>query len=256
VTVVECGDTLRGLAVKAEQLNDSVTLYEGDCLEVLPTLESESIDLLATDPPYGMNYQSARRIDSSSRFDVIDGDEKPQTAWIEHAPRLLTQGACVLCFCEWRGAEEFRTAFEGHGVKVAGQLVWDRIAHGLGDPSSRPAPQHDLIWFGVNGRFQFSGRRPTSIYRFMRMGGNELLHPTQKPIALMRQLVSDYTAEGDTVLDPFAGSGTTGIAAMMEGRKCILIEKDPKYCGIIRRRVERFDCQQPGSLFRTQPALC
>jgi site-specific DNA-methyltransferase (adenine-specific) len=90
-------------------------------------------------------------------------------------------------------------------------------------------------------------RVPSSVQKFNRQRG---LHPTQKPVDLFRYLIRTYTNPGDVVLDCFAGSGTTGESAFMEGRKAILIEKDPKYCDVIRRRVEKYECQQPGSIFR------
>lgn len=214
-----------------------ITLYHGDCLEVLPTLPDGSVDAVVTDPPYGVDYQSAWRTDSQ-RFAKIANDKRPFVWWIYGATKAIKDGGAMLCFCRWDMAEAFRLAMEWSGLKIGAQLVWDRGNHGLGDPSSRPAPRHDIIWFAVKGRFQFHGRRPSSVYTFMRINGLQLEHPNQKPIDLMASLVADYCPPGGTVLDPFAGSGTTGIACQREGRNCILVEQELTYCEIAAKRLE------------------
>ena len=130
-------------------LGDTVTLYRGDCLEMLPTLEAGSVDAVVTDPPYGIGYQSARRIDSE-RFDIITGDDAPALGWIEGAHRILHDDGCGLCFCRWDTQEQFRLALS-RAFEVKSQVVWDRIVHGLGDLRSQYAPRHDVMWFVTKG---------------------------------------------------------------------------------------------------------
>lgn len=231
-----------------------VVIIHGDCNEILPQIPEGAVDAVVTDPPYGIGYQSARRTDTE-RFNILDGDDKPQTEWPNKAYRTLASGGCVLCFCEWSHAEQYKTAINNSGLKVAAQLVWDRIIHGLGDPSSRPAPQHDLIWFAVKGRYLLPNGRPSSVYRFQRLSGHELRHPTQKPVPLMAKLINDYVPINGLILDPFAGSGTTGVAAVLEGRKCILIEKDARYVEVIRKRIKHALCESPTQLPFKHPTL-
>jgi DNA modification methylase len=240
--------------MKAERLTDTVTLYEADCLDVLPTLEPGSVDAVITDPPYGISFQSAWRIESE-RFDEIANDDQPFVWWLPHAVRLLKPSGCLVCFCRWDTAEQFRLCIEMAGLKIGAQLVWDRIGHGMGDPSSRPSPQHDLMWFAVKGKYKLPGNRPTSVYRHQRISGNSLRHPNEKPLPLMRQLIRDYVPDYGAILEPFGGSGSTPVAAMLEGRNCVTVELDAGHCDTIRRRVRECDQTAPGTLFAHLPDL-
>lgn len=83
-------------------------------------------------------------------------------------------------------------------------------------------------------------------------------HPNEKPVSLVRKFIRAHTDPGDLILDPFGGSGTTAVAALHEGRRCLIVEKDPTYCDIIRRRVAEAQAEGPQSLFATsnnQPDL-
>lgn len=212
-------------------------MYEGDCLRILPTLPSESVDAVITDPPYGMSYQSSWRIDKTSRFAKIAGDDAPFVWFLPEAVRILRDGGILLCFCRWDSAEAFHMAIQWAGLKVRGQLVWDRIGHGMGDLTSSPAPQHDIIWFATKGKYRFPGGRPKSVLRHQRLAGVNLTHPNEKPEDLMTDLVLSYTSPGQIVLDPFCGSGTTGVAAVRNGRAFIGVELDPAYCEIAKQRI-------------------
>ncbi len=208
-----------------------------DCLQVLPLIPAGSVGAVVTDPPYGMSYQSARRIDKGDRFDRIANDEAPFVWFLADAARVIVPGGLSLCFCRWDSAEAFRLAIGWSGLSVASQLVWDRVGHGMGDLIGCPAPQHDTIWFAVKGRYKFHGVRPKSIVRHQRIGGDALLHPNEKPVELLEELVDSYVPPSAIVLDPFAGSGSTGVAAIQTGRRFIGIEIDEKYAEIARRRI-------------------
>jgi len=215
----------------------SVTLYCGDCLDILPTLPPGSVDSVVTDPPYGIAFQSAWRTESE-RFEQIANDEAPFIWWAYPAARLLGNGGCVLSFCRWDHAEAFRQAFIWAGLDVKAQCVWDRGNHGLGDLKGTPAPRHDLVWFATKGRFLFCGRRPNSILSHMRVNADSLRHPNEKPEPLIIELVEDYSPPDGLLLDPFLGSGTTAIAAIRAGRRFIGIEIEPKYFEIAKRRIQ------------------
>lgn len=220
-------------------------LINGDCLEVLKGLADGSVDAIVTDPPYGIDYQSAWRT-GSERHVKIANDKQPFIWWLADAARVIKPGGCLLCFCRWDVAEAFRLAIGWSGLHVGAQLVWDREVHGLGDPSSRPAPQHDLVWFAVNGSYKLPGKRPTSVYRSPRLNGDDLVHPNQKPERLLRELVTDYVPPGGTVLDPFMGSGTTGAACVREGFEFVGIELSPDYFQIAKRRIEEAEACRDG----------
>lgn len=234
---------------RVELADGRAVLYRGDCLEVLPTLEAESVDAVVTDPPYGIEYQSARRIDTE-RFDVIAGDGAPALSWVGPAAITLRYGGCGLCFCRWDVQEQFKNALSRH-LEVKSQVIWDRVVHGLGDLRAQYAPRHDVMWFGIKGRFAFANGRPTSVYRFSRVPADKLVHPTEKPVSLMRTIAMDLMRLNDVVLDPFMGSGTTGVAAIQTGRRFIGIEIEPRYFDIAVARIEEAALQP--RLFDAEP---
>ena len=218
--------------------NGDLQLYLGDCLSVLPELEAGSVDAVITDPPYGIDYQSARRTDSRLWKAKIAGDESPFVWFLPSAFRLAAPTACLLCFCRWDVQDAFHKAIGWAGWDCKSQVIWDRESHGMGDLNGCPAPQHDVIWFGVKGGYKFHGDRPKSVVRSMRLGGEELVHPNQKPADLLETLVVDYVPFGGTVLDCFLGSGTTAVACARTGRRCIGIESDPAHFWPASERIE------------------
>lgn len=213
------------------------TLHEGDCLDVMHGFQDNSVDAVITDPPYGIDYQSAWRIDKTQWKPKIANDKQPFIWWIYDAYRKIKDCGALVCFCRWDVQEAFRQSIEWAGFTVKSQVIWDREHHGMGDLKSSFAPRHDVIWFAVKGKYKFPGKRPQSVIRSKRISGDALLHPNEKPIDLMIQLVNYITPPGGVIIDPFAGSGTTAVAAEQCGRNSILIEKEPKYCEVIKNRM-------------------
>lgn len=230
-------------------------LIRGDCLSVLPALDSGCVDACITDPPYGMDFQSARRIESES-FARIANDTQPFVWWCWPVYRLVKDGGCVMCFCRWDDADAFRDALRWARFTVKSQCVWDRGNHGLGDLNGSPGPRHDTIWMATKGRFTFHGRRPVSVLSHMMLSGADLTHPNEKPVELMSELCEDYCPFGGTVLDPFSGSGTTGVGCIRTGRNFIGIEQDETHfesmCNRIRREWQLKCSELP---FEEKPSL-
>jgi site-specific DNA-methyltransferase (adenine-specific) len=111
------------------------------------------------------------------------------------------------------------------------------VIHGMGDLNGQPAPQHELVAFLTKGRFTFAGNRPKSVIRTVRVDADSMIHPNEKPVALMRALIRDYS-KGGPVLDPFCGTGAVGVACAELGRDFVGIELDEGYCKIARQRIE------------------
>lgn len=220
----------------------TVDLYLGDCLEVMKQIPDKSIDAVITDPPYGINYQSAWRTDANERFDVLSGDKSAPTEWLSNSFRVAKDTACLFCFCRWDTQQVFYDAIQSAGWNIKSQVIWYRGVHGLGDLKSQYAPMHDNVWFAIKGNYQFMHKRPKSVLRVDRLPAGDLAHPTQKPASLMKTITLDLSSEGDTILDPFMGSGTTGVACVQTGRNFIGIEIEPKYYEIAERRIH--DAQQ------------
>lgn len=211
-------------------------VIEGDCLRVLPTIPDGAFDAVITDPPYGIAFQSNQRV-ATEKFARIANDDAPFVWWAYDAARVLKDGGVCLCFCRWDVAEAFRSALEWAGLKVPAQIVWDKEVHGMGDLTGAPAPCHETIWFATKGRYQLPGRRPVTVVRHARVSSAAITHPNEKPIGLMLELVEDYVPLGGRVLDPFAGSGSTGAACVMQGRDFLGVELDPKHAAAARRRI-------------------
>jgi site-specific DNA-methyltransferase (adenine-specific) len=214
-----------------------ITIYHGDCLEIIRGVGE--VSAVITDPPYGMDYQSSRRIDKSERLPKIANDLKPFIWWLYDAYRITRTGGSLICFSDWKNAETFRMAIDTAGYQLRSQVIWNREAHGMGDLSGTFAPQHDVVWFGVSGEFKFPSFRPKSVISALRLPGEQLLHPNEKPVNAMEGLIEPVTIQGDIVLDPFMGSGTTLVAAKNLGRKAIGIEIEERYCEIAAKRLSQ-----------------
>ncbi len=218
------------------ECKDGITLYHGDCREILPGLGAGSVDMLITDPPYGARRPSARRLAGEQFSEIIDND-CVRTDWMHY--RCIKQGGAIYCFCTWDTLEQWKSGLSGAGFRVRSCIVWDKVIHGLADLKTCWAPQHELVLFGALGRHELQGGRPKDVLRVQRVNSTRLQHPYEKPVQLIESLLLPSSERGDTILDPFAGSGTTGRACKDLGRKCIMIELEEKYCEIASNRLKQ-----------------
>ena len=216
--------------------HDGIVIYHGDAREL--RCVAANVAAIVTDPPYGMDYQSAWRTEAE-RLPKIANDARPYIWWLNDAFTVLSNPGALLCFCDWKRQDVFYTAIDCAGFNLKSQVIWDRGVHGMGDLGGAFAPQHDVVWFGVKGDFKFPGERPRSVIVAQRVSGEELVHPNEKPAHAIEQLIEPITKEGDTVLDPFMGSGTTLVAAKNLRRKAIGIEIEERYCEIAAKRLSQ-----------------
>lgn len=232
-------DQLQQKRVSPYYERDGIRLYLGDCVEVLPEL-GESFDVLVTDPPYGVAFQSNRRQEQWDQIAGDDGTYDVQAALAVVCKSLKRYGHAYV-FGPDTALPEVLTAKAG--------LIWDKSVTGMGDLSMPWGPAHEPITFAVHehskanrdkGAGGLSARvRKGSVLRFQRPhAAGAKRHPNEKPVALMRALIESSTCIGDTVLDPFAGSGSTLVAAVLEGRTGVGIEVDPNYIAIAASRLD------------------
>jgi len=217
----------------------TVTLLQGDCLELLDTIEDGSVDMVVTDPPYGMDFQS-NRSKNGPRHKKILGDSGVNTAWITKSYHKLREGGGILTFCDWNTSHIWRENLESAGFQIKSQVIWNRLHHGMGDLFGAFAPMHDIIWYATKGRRKFVNGRPKSVVEYKRPSPSEDNgHPTCKPVKLMSDLIT-ATDDGVTkiILDPFMGSGSTGVACNSLGKSFIGIELDQNYFNIAKKRIE------------------
>jgi DNA modification methylase len=212
--------------------DEHIAVYHGDCRDILPSLPRESVDLIVTDPPYGRGWQSGRRL---RKLEVIAGDDGTLDV-----PEAL--GLALRTLRDRRHIYVFG-GFDLSGLPVGGtcELIWDKQVIGPGDLTLPWGPQHESITFGVHcnrpshraagdGRLAARLRRG-SILRVPRPDRERnVRHQTPKPVLLLRMLIESSSIIGETVLDPFMGSGSTLVAARLEGRKAIGIDSDERHC--------------------------
>ena len=221
-----------------------ITIYHGDCREVLPRLES--VDHVVTDPPFSEDTHTGARSARHLGFSVGETDSSLITfqplaldGLLEAFARIgeITQ-RWVISFIDWQHAAVLKNdppvglRFVRLGVWVkpngAPQFTGDRPAQGWEAVAFLHADDAPLRWNGGGAR---------AVWTQAKVQGAASMHPTQKPIALIEQILSQFTDLGDVVLDPFMGSGTTLRAAKNLGRKAIGIEIEERYCEIAVTRL-------------------
>ncbi|AMV03964.1 DNA-methyltransferase [Xanthomonas citri] len=227
-------------------------LLQGDALTILPTLEANSFDALITDPPYasGGLTAAARARPPSTKYcrdgghaDFV-GDERDQRShlkwmhlWLSECARVLKDGAPVLLFTDWRQLPLTTDALQIAGFTWRGITVWDKT-EGVRPQLGRFRNQAEYIVWGSKGNMPLDRRAPVLpgvIRESVRKGDKH--HLTGKPTKLMRQLVR-ICVEGGHLLDPFAGSGTTLLAAKLEGFRWTGIEMTKHYMDVSRTRLD------------------
>ena len=211
-------------------------LYKDDCLEVMDKLikQNVKVDAIITDPPYGMNYRSNYRKEKYEKISN-DNDLSFLDNFFQKCDKLLKDDTHIYCFCSWHNIDKFKIAFEKY-FKLKNIIVWEKNNTSMGDLKGSYAPKHEFILFGHKGRRLRNGKRLPDILQANRTGNK--LHPTQKPTSLLQIFIEQSSNENEMILDPFMGSGSTGVAALNTNRKFIGIELDEKYFNIAKNRLE------------------
>lgn len=215
-----------------------IKLLKGDCLELLRQLPDSSVDLVLTDPPYGIDYQSSRRVDKEQRKPKILNDKKPFLAFIPELKRILKPTGCVMIFTRWDVQQAFIDEMERSGLHVRSVLIWDKLAHSMGDLKRAYGSRYESILFHSGDGFRFPGKRPQDVIACPRVAPNKLVHPNEKPVELLETLISQVTAGGDLVLDTCMGSGSAGVASVNIGRSFIGMELSDDYFDIASNRIQ------------------
>jgi len=202
-------------------------IINGDCVSVLAQLPACSIDFVLTDPPYLANYRD--RTGRSLANDSSDGWLAPAFAEIY---RVLKPGCFCVSFYGWPKADQFFAAWRAAGLRPAGHLVW---AKRYASSQRFLGYCHEQAYLLAKG----NPPRPAKPLRDVlewRYTGNRL-HPTQKPVRALKPVIEAFTRRGDTVLDPFCGSGSSLLAAKILGRRYIGIELEDQHCATARGRL-------------------
>lgn len=232
------------------------TLYNADCLEVIAGLSR--VDLVITDPPYssGARTDSERQVRGAMLRSMEDADwfsHDAMTTWgfswflrsaLSALRPNLKQGAHVYVFIDWRQTPNVYGMLEATGYRVNQCLVWDKLHFGMG---AYWRNQHENIVFASNGvPAEMLDRGMPSVLGCSAVSPSTRQHPTEKPAALLQQIIR--AAPGDDVFDPFMGSGSTGVAALRSGRRFIGCEINPHHFATACKRIE--EAQRQGDFLR------
>lgn len=223
-------------------------IHHGDALATLPQLPTDSVDLVATDPPYNVSEGADDRLmpdrkDIQQDFGEWDKGHVYPEDWIPDCARVLHEEGVLVTFYANKRMEEVRRALDDAGLDFYEKVYWVK---------ENPVPQIrlDTFRFGVEeawmaarggGRTHYINdeldQRSNAIHAPLASGAEYSEHPTQKPLKVMREFIRYYCPPDGVVLDPFVGSGTTAVAAELEGRRWIGIEQDEEWAEEARRRV-------------------
>lgn len=227
----------------------------GEALATMRSLPTATFDALITDPPYcSGGTTSADRTTRSARDKYVSSDSKSGLAmpdfpdqrdqrsftiwcsiWLTEALRLVRPGGQACIFTDWRQLPALSDALQVAGWRWRGIVIWNK-------PGARPQPgfknESEYVLWASHGQIATEHKPPIlpGTYSYSTPRGNNRHHITAKPVELMQQLVRVVPA-GSRILDPFAGSGTTGVAAILEGHQFLGIEGVPKYADIATQRL-------------------
>lgn len=208
--------------IKPYYQDEWVTIYHGDCREILPQLPR--VDLVLTDPPYGMSFHSGMYVGYNPR-DRIVGDDRYPSELVAIFKEIATKA--VFMFCRWDNLAEVE--------KPKSFIAMIKNGGYIGDLKEEFGRLWEGILFYPCEQFEFNKRIP-DVIDCRKVSHSEQIHPTQKPEYPIDILINNCSKQGDTILDPFLGSGTTAYCAKKLNRKCIGIEIEGKYCEISARR--------------------
>ena len=204
-------------------------ILRGDCIEVMRQMPANSVDFILTDPPYLVNY-----CDRNGRSILNDADDNWLKPAMAEAYRVLKQDRVAIMFYGWTKVDAFFDAWKDAGFRPVGHLVFRKT---YSSKSRFFRYQHEQAYLLAKGRPPLT-KQPLADVIDMPYSGNKL-HPTQKPIAALVPLIRSFTLPGESVLDPFAGSGSTCAAALLTGRKYIGMEMDDAYFRQASDRLKR-----------------
>jgi site-specific DNA-methyltransferase (adenine-specific) len=221
------------------------TLHLGDCLEYLGEIPPISIQAVITDPPYMIGATSVG--DPKSKCGTW-ADMENSAFWFSHwfqlCKRILRPDGFLIVFGNWRSIPTLTRGFDLASLTVNSCMIWNKEWIGTGGPAGL-RPTYEIAMFAAMPDARIANRSASDVFSCKWMAGNsgKSGHPAEKPVELMRHLVRLVAPDGGVIVDPFMGSGTTGVAAQAEGCDFIGIEREQRWLEIAKQRIER-----PGQL--------
>ena len=204
-------------------------MLHGDCLQLLRCLPDECADMVLTDPPYLVRYK-----DRAGRSIANDDNTRWMFPAFAEMFRVLKPNSYCVSFYGWSKADLFLSVWRECGFYPIGHFVWVKRYASCVRHNQR---KHEQAYLLAKGNPPPPKHPPADVLPWKYTGNR--LHPTQKPVCSLTPLIEAYTRPGALVVDPFAGSGSAGVAAILCRRRCLLIEKDAAYCQAASTRLDR-----------------
>lgn len=226
-------------------------IWQGDCRDLIPLLEDNSIRCVVTDPPYGVNFVSRRATTPEGKRWVApvanDGNlDGAVDLFLEVmdllAPKMMDPSELYV-FTRWDIVDTWIgvvRSLERYGFKYKMMLVWAKGYPGQGDIDCNWGCGHELILYCKRGRREVPYRR-SGIIAVDKLHASAHIHPTEKPVSLIETLIEMSTDPDDLVVDPFSGSGSGIVAAQQQGRRGIGMELEQRYVEAARGRLSQGD---------------
>jgi DNA modification methylase len=197
-------------------------------------MDGQKANMVFTDPPYGVEYQSNMRI-KSEKFDVIKNDDK----FLDISPIIeMFSNGWVFVWTSWKVQNKWINLFEDFGYPT-NIVIWHKHGGGIGDLKRTFSSDYEVALVWHRGA-ELCGKRIGSVWSINKDAALKYIHPTQKPVSLSEEAIDKTTKINSLILDLFGGSGSTLIGAEKTNRKSYLMELDPKYCDLIIRRWQNF----------------
>lgn len=202
-----------------------IELRMQDAVDLLASLADNSVPLVLTDPPYGISYQSNR---SATKSAPIAQDWNFQIGpFLSETARVLKPDGAAYVFTRWDVFPLWHRALPPT-LKMRNLIVWVKDNHSAGDLAGNFGFKWEAIMMLTREDHVRRGHRHSNVWEFARVPASKIIHPAEKPVPLLNRIIECATDKGDLVVDPFAGSGSTGEAAVLAGRRALLGDIDPR----------------------------
>lgn len=223
-----------------------MNLIKGNNLDVLKTISDKSVDLVVTDPPYNISKKNNFETMNRQGIDFGEWDKNVDLlSWMNELPRIVKKGASIIVFNDWRNLGMIAKELEEKGFLIKDIIRWEKTNPMPRNRDRRYIVDYEFAIWAVENHAKWKFHRQSDKYdrseiRVPIASASEKTfgaHPTQKPVKLMEELLLRHSDKNDIVLDPFMGSGSTGIACLNTNRDFIGIELDENYFEIAKKRI-------------------
>lgn len=213
---------------------ENIELIHGNCFELNKSIKDESVDLILTDPPYGMNFQSGNR---KIKHRKIANDDNLDwlSDWFKQQFRILKNDSHAYVFCSFHNIDKFKAECVNAGFILKNILIWEKPGLGMGDLYADYGGGYEMILYLNKGIKNLNGKRLSNVIKAPRTGN--INHPTEKPVNLLKLLIEKSSKPGDLVLDNFFGSGSCAVACHELGRRFLGHEIDEERFNSAKKRL-------------------